>query len=126
MTTQISDMQSQLHKIQQNTACIFNDDYWAKLHVTCVKIGVDVELLSRRRTLIQSLRYECMEDRHETIKNAHKKTFDWMFTSFDEPMQEGISQPANGFAQWLKTGSDIYWVTGKPGMTRTDAAALLC
>lgn len=79
MTTQISDLDTKLRSIQQDTTRAFNDDDRAKLHDMCTKVRVEVQQLSRRDAIIRSLSYECMEVRYEAIKDAHKKTFDWMF-----------------------------------------------
>jgi hypothetical protein len=43
-------------------------------------------------------------DRQEQVKDAHNGTFGWIFTSGNK----------TGFAEWLRTGTGIYWIRGKP------------
>ncbi|TVY24004.1 hypothetical protein LHYA1_G006937 [Lachnellula hyalina] len=57
--------------------------------------------------ILESLRFQTMDDRCEEIESAHKRTFGWIF--------EGTSQErmwAN-FPKWLSTGTGIYWMNGK-------------
>lgn len=111
----IQDLDSKLRNVQQNPARPFDNDDWKKLHDMCAEIRSDVHVLSRSHGIIQSLRYECMEARNEGIKDACKKTFDWMFDSTEkEGADDGLK---NTFGEWLQTGSGIYWITGKPGKT---------
>ena len=66
-----------------------------------------------RKYLLESLRYEEMYNRQETIARALDGTFEWVF---EDPLSadEGDFRWSN-FREWLKNGSDIYWITGKPG-----------
>ena len=63
-----------------------------------------------QRTLIESLRFAEMTDRHHRIVEAHEKTFQWLFLPGDANQQKWTD-----FAGWLKGKSTLYWVTGKPG-----------
>jgi TolA-binding protein len=58
--------------------------------------------VAQQQAILQTLLFEEMEQRHETIKDAHKATLDWMF----EPNKMK-------FVEWLETESGIYWVKGK-------------
>lgn len=118
MTIQIRELDRRLKDIQQSPTRTFSDEDLTRLHEMCIKVRSDVQLLARRRAIIQSLRYECMEVRNETIKDAHKRTFDWMFAP--NGSQRTTPRPLLGFAQWLQSGTDIYWVTGKPGEIPSD------
>ena len=55
-----------------------------------------------------SLRYPTMTRRESNITTAHQRTFDWMLTI-------ASSNTGAKFQEWLKTGTGIYWVTGKAG-----------
>jgi NACHT domain len=60
--------------------------------------------------ILQSLRFPTMNDRYETIKAAHAKTFEWIFRKF-----EGNDKPWDDFSDWLQHGEGIYWISGKAG-----------
>jgi hypothetical protein len=51
-----------------------------------------------------------MHDRVEAIKDAHAKTFSWIF---EEP--DGEVKQWNSFSWWLRSGDGIYWISGKAG-----------
>lgn len=45
-----------------------------------------------------------MKEREYNIAEAHQKTFHWIY-----------ERPDLGFVQWLKSGTGVYWITGKAG-----------
>jgi hypothetical protein len=63
--------------------------------------------------IMKSLEFSCMGFRHSTIIEAHRQTFEWIFTA--EPSSGEYLQQAAGFSDWLEYGNGIYWITGKPG-----------
>ena len=75
----------------------------------------DHEYLSERReklqrTLIDSLCFSEMTDRHNRIVEAHEKTFQWIFLPACARQQKWTN-----FSEWLVGNSTLYWVTGKAG-----------
>ncbi|PMD63535.1 uncharacterized protein K444DRAFT_626616 [Hyaloscypha bicolor E] len=58
--------------------------------------------VKHQQDVLQSLVFEEMKQREETIKDAHEMTLNWMF-----------EKPETGFMNWLKADSGIYWVRGK-------------
>lgn len=113
ITDQIRALNIQLQDVQKNFSHIHDDVYWTKLHEHFFQISTKVRKVSQCHTIIASLRYECMEVRHDAIRDAHKRTFDWMYTPHG--YGTSVQQPNTGLAEWLQSGSGIYWVTGKPG-----------
>jgi len=66
-----------------------------------------------KTSLLHSLYFPQLEERHAAIPLAHAKTFNWVF---DATAKQDV--PWANFAQWLQSeDSDdhIYWVTGKAG-----------
>lgn len=66
-----------------------------------------------KTSLLHSLYFPQLEERHAAIPLAHAKTFNWVF---DATAKQDV--PWANFAQWLQSeNSDdhIYWVTGKAG-----------
>ncbi|PMD58378.1 uncharacterized protein K444DRAFT_563688, partial [Hyaloscypha bicolor E] len=58
----------------------------------------------------ESLRFESMTHRYETISEAHQRTFEWIFR---EPEEEHLTW--SSFIDWAESGSGIYWINGKAG-----------
>ncbi|KAH7395861.1 hypothetical protein BKA64DRAFT_71611 [Cadophora sp. MPI-SDFR-AT-0126] len=61
-------------------------------------------------SIIESLHFPTRTVRHETIPEAHKRTFEWIFR---DPVIDG--KPWSNFVDWLKSGDGIYWINGKAG-----------
>ena len=61
--------------------------------------------------VLDSLYFEQMDDRHESIAEAYAGTFQWIFDG------QALHHPWANFVDWLQTESlgKLYWVTGKPG-----------
>ena len=54
--------------------------------------------------IISSLGFPDMQSRQHSIAEAYSDTYQWALT-----------QDIHGLTTWLRTGSGIYWVTGKAG-----------
>ena len=69
--------------------------------------------LQEEKAVLDSLRFETMQDRYHAIKDAHSKTFKWIF----EPNKFEASDPRSrtGFDEWLQSSDSVFWVSGKPG-----------
>lgn len=103
--------------------------------------------------ILEDLRFNGMEDRFESIAEAHKKTFEWILlegkdTSRPElnatgsygdmkengaegsPEEQGeakdCSKPQwSNFISWIHSDSHLYWVTGKPGSGKSTLMKFL-
>jgi hypothetical protein len=72
---------------------------------TCILALADEEMrVKKQQKILRSLYFYCIKVRHEAIKEAHAKTFEWIFQS---------SQ--SNFKEWLNSGEGIYWIQGKAG-----------
>lgn len=79
------------------------------------------DLRSKLQRFMESLQFEARPRRHEAIPEAHKQTFRWLLD--DQNTEDGTldipskdeTQRRTTFAQWLKSGNGIFWVSGKPG-----------
>jgi hypothetical protein len=67
-----------------------------------------------RPEIIKSLDAPGLGDRAEIIESKYKDTFDWIYET-DEP----------GFIKWLRTGSGIFWISGKPGSGKSTLMKLI-
>lgn len=60
------------------------------------------QLVAEQQSRLQTLLFEEMEQREESIKDAHKTTLDWMF-----------EKKKTNFMNWLETEKGVFWVKGK-------------
>ena len=70
------------------------------------------------KRFLQALCFRVMEARHAEVAIAHDKTFEWIFED------DGSSK--SQLAHWLKTGSGIFWVSGKPGSGKSTLMKFIC
>ena len=76
-----------------------------------------------RREVLKSLWFPEIYRRQETVGEAHRKTFEWIF----EP--DGLEDSArrwHSFVQWLEQGDGIYWINGKPGSGKSTLINYIC
>ncbi|PVH87161.1 hypothetical protein DL98DRAFT_581881 [Cadophora sp. DSE1049] len=75
-----------------------------------------------RDAIISSLNFPMMKDREEEIITAHEKTFEWIFQS-----QTLDSRPSiTNFAEWLRNGDGIFWISGKAGSGKSTLLKFIC
>ncbi|KAK6856558.1 hypothetical protein PG995_006745 [Apiospora arundinis] len=82
------------------------------------------EKVARRRvedSILASLWYSTIDDRMESITDAHKKTFEWLLR---DPAASEV--PFNSLVEFLSTDTGkAYWITGKPGSGKSTAMKFL-
>ncbi|CZR53594.1 related to small s protein [Phialocephala subalpina] len=64
--------------------------------------------------IAKSLRYETIDERYESVSEAHQKTFEWIFDPIDES-EDPEQAHWSDFVTWLRSGNGIYWINGKAG-----------
>ncbi|KAM7216575.1 hypothetical protein V8F06_007986 [Rhypophila decipiens] len=74
-------------------------------------VDSNLEISPARRSMIQrrlltELRYDSIEDRAETVAEAHETTLGWVFET---------GHAWDSLREWLESDHQLYWVTGKPG-----------
>ncbi|KAM0435131.1 hypothetical protein ACHAPT_003221 [Fusarium lateritium] len=75
-------------------------------------LSIDTRECQQTMDILHSLDYQERPIRHSVIPEAHQTTFAWALRQ-DEP---GESHGDSGsFHRWLRGGSDLFWVSGKPG-----------
>ncbi|KAI3325623.1 hypothetical protein HD806DRAFT_490791 [Xylariaceae sp. AK1471] len=70
--------------------------------------------VQKQQKILKSLRFPEIRIRHESIKAAHFKTFQWIFDS-----------QGPGFVDWLEAGEGIYWIRGKAGSGKSTLMRFL-
>ena len=66
-----------------------------------------------------------MRLRRSHIKEAHEKTFEWIFT-VPTPGHSTRAQPSPKFADWLENDGGVYWIAGKVGSGKSTSMKYLC
>jgi hypothetical protein len=61
-------------------------------------------------TILNDLWYTSMTDRYEDVMEAYPETFEWIYV---DSASDGLRW--DNFSEWLKTGSGVYWISGKAG-----------
>jgi hypothetical protein len=74
-----------------------------------LRTSLAVERVQNRKsrvemTFLESLRFSSMGDREGAVEKAYQKTFEWIF-----------NDARSVFLEWLKTGTDTFWIQGKAG-----------
>ncbi|KAH7214187.1 hypothetical protein BKA60DRAFT_542793 [Fusarium oxysporum] len=105
-----------LHE-RQKLKSEFTDALIARIHHSEAKALSDsssIQLSPQRRQhleqiFISRIRYDTIQERELTIKEAHKGTFRWIFND------NNAETSSIGFKEWLASDGSLYWITGKPG-----------
>lgn len=72
--------------------------------------------IAKEQIIIKSLAFDCMPIRHEAIQEAHRQTFRWALDTQGHSAGAQCNMPqTKSLATWLRDGSDVFWVCGKPG-----------
>ena len=74
-----------------------------------------------RTQLLDSLWFAEILSREETIAEAHRKTFQWIFDKSGQAVH-----PWDNFSAWLENGEGIYWINGKAGSGKSTLMSFLC
>ena len=69
---------------------------------------------------LKKLSFGEIRTRHEGITMAHAETFEWVFKQRTPDDLHAVH-----FVNWLKSGSGIYWVRGKPGSGKSTLMKFL-
>ncbi|RYP04282.1 hypothetical protein DL764_004545 [Monosporascus ibericus] len=69
--------------------------------------------------ILERLWYRRIDDRRNNIANAHFKTMQWALESPQSKLKW------DDLSQWLRSGSGIYWISGKAGSGKSTLMKLL-
>ncbi|KAI9711554.1 MAG: hypothetical protein M1820_002119 [Bogoriella megaspora] len=89
------------------------------------KIPKPRDTLTSEEYILKSLCFNTMDERSDRIQPAHAKAFEWIFDdSSAEDETSGVQNEVDkargrpskaNFSEWLGSGKQTYWVSGKPG-----------
>lgn len=79
--------------------------------------------ISAEQQILYNLRFVRLEDRYSLISAAHRNTLTWLFGT---PNAQKQRVGATTFVQWLQSGDDLYWISGKPASGKSTLMKYLC
>ncbi|KAI0121883.1 hypothetical protein F4814DRAFT_457770 [Daldinia grandis] len=110
-----------------------------------LRLSDEALLASKRKLLLDALKYEGMEDRFYYVELAHATTLEWILKDdpghdnasagglIDRKMGRSNQQLANfrktvreRFTSWLRNGNGIFHISGKPGAGKSTLMKFLC
>ncbi|RMY40985.1 hypothetical protein D0866_00905 [Hortaea werneckii] len=89
-----------------------------QIHVGMGQGFDNLKISDAKEQLLRSLFYPEHAARREMVKPPWSDTFDWVFDETSKSTAYWSSLPA-----WLKSGSSLYWITGKPASGKSTLMA---
>ncbi|RMY90984.1 hypothetical protein D0864_06147 [Hortaea werneckii] len=89
-----------------------------QIHVEMGQGFDTLKISDAKEQLLRSLFYPEHSARREMVRPPWSDTFDWVFDETSESTKYWSSFPA-----WLKSGSSLYWITGKPASGKSTLTA---
>ncbi|KAK0740125.1 hypothetical protein B0T18DRAFT_431491 [Schizothecium vesticola] len=100
------------------------DDLQQKLEMLLAAFREAQDVIKENR-ILQALVFTDMDARFISIHQAERDTFSWIFDSPQE-LLEKEPDLTTSFTDWLRSGSDIFHVVGKPGAGKSALMKYLC
>ena len=107
-------------KIQmgKNNVCLTDDEIPGGLSALATRASrLHVEL-----SVLKSLKFSDISTRYENVRDAHEKTFDWVFDERNNALGEELRLKVN-LHEWLEHCGGVYWITGKAGSGKSVHSA---
>ncbi|KAF2795864.1 hypothetical protein K505DRAFT_373641 [Melanomma pulvis-pyrius CBS 109.77] len=120
LNKELGDLKSSMHSITHQA-----NETSSKLgNIASIlsKLATNGNRLATERRILKSLRFRSMKVRHAQIPEAHKKTFEWAYTSHKT---SDHSCKQFKFAEWLRSGTGLYWISGKAGSGKSTLVKFL-
>ncbi|KAJ5267560.1 hypothetical protein N7478_010368 [Penicillium angulare] len=123
---QIQTLAGKVDALGRMQARTMVDVNFTELAKTLAQLRTDASNLLKEQTILASLRFQQIDARHESIPEAHTKTFNWIFQS-----AEGADdlRPKVKFMEWLRRDridQGLYWVGGKAGSGKSTLMKFIC
>jgi len=113
LVTSVEQALCQISKIRkQHDRISFSEQEIEAMTTGVVEISRQSQQLARRQAILSTINYAQRPARHESIPDAHQRTFTWIF---DSPTPSSSTPGGSHFSKWLRTGDAIFWISGRPG-----------
>lgn len=83
----------------------------------------DTASLDVRQQILNSLWFDMMEARQDSIKGATPDTLDWVYEPQESAAEDHNNPQWDSLRMWLEEGGSIYWVCGKAGSGKSTLMA---
>lgn len=101
----LDDISSLLDTIMHKaSAQLWDPERLAQISTMVWRLYENGNKIRKEQEIIRSLNYKARKFRYDAIQDAHIRTFQWVFGS-----------PHDQLLHWLRSGTGIFWVSGKPG-----------
>ena len=99
-------------EVQRRQILEFHEKNRGEEDAESIGFQAEAAAVSRARDqLLQSLFFRDILVRHDQVSKAFEGTYEWIFADSETSDKRRWSS----FHDWLMTGDDIYWISGKPG-----------
>lgn len=85
------------------------------------QVSLSEDKISRGHTILRALSFQSRTARYIAIPEAHRETFQWVFspenvehTTSDSPKRYLLATRGK-LVKWFEEGEGVFWVSGKPG-----------
>jgi hypothetical protein len=112
----IKDMLASTHQVTQPLSV--SDVEELSFHLS--KVSLSERDIAKEQAILYSLDYDRRPARYEAISEAHRRTFNWLF---DDAERKALG--LEKFFDWMKTSGEVFWISGKPGVSATYATRCL-
>ncbi|KAH7169962.1 hypothetical protein EDB81DRAFT_150316 [Dactylonectria macrodidyma] len=120
---QLSSLEQSYRQITTTTALVKNDknppsalspEKFAHLTTHLRRVMLETREKEREHAILASLDYDYRPVRHRRIPEAHRSTFEWIYSDIPTRPSPGKDSVVS-FESWLERGHGYFWITGKPG-----------
>jgi hypothetical protein len=109
--TAIGDLRQRIEQVRlQNKESVPLAGEIEALEQKISNLNLSQAVIAEEQAVLKSLSFETRPVRHNSIQEAHQKTFGWVYRP-----GENTPTSATYVTKWLRSGDGLFWVSGKPG-----------
>ncbi|KAI1482822.1 hypothetical protein F4774DRAFT_406525 [Daldinia eschscholtzii] len=121
VVTHLQEVKILLHNSELSRAChVFSAAEIDNLAAKVSHVSIAERDFAKEQAILNSLDYGFRSARHENIIEAHKHTFDWIFETSDQEINDG-----KRFLKWIHSSDGVFWISGKPGSGKSTLMKFL-
>ncbi len=113
LSSVLRSLETRTRALQQGPSnSVLSPEDIATLQTQLEQMRDQQQYIKQDHAILKSLAFRSNVARHDTIPEAHQRTFSWVFSA---PESEETSSSDLSLRAWLERGNGIFWVSGKPG-----------
>ena len=117
ITNKLNEMKEELFSTLKSERI----DHLHMLRTLLLGIAEEGSKVEKQQRILLSLKFDAIKARHNRIREAHRKTFEWIFTK-----PESVIRSRCALLDWLQSGNGIFWISGKAGSGKSTFMKFLC